>query len=90
MEKSVKLTLNAVSLQDPKLEEVRLKTETDPVLLKLKEVIVDGFPEHKANLDTALRDYWGIRDKLSIFDGLYHVRLQQDCHPDIAAKTSPR
>ncbi|QQP39119.1 Transposon Tf2-6 polyprotein [Caligus rogercresseyi] len=52
MEKSVKLTLNAVSLQDPKLEEVRLKTETDPVLLKLKEVIVDGFPEHKANLDT--------------------------------------
>ncbi|QQP51098.1 Transposon Tf2-6 polyprotein, partial [Caligus rogercresseyi] len=70
MEKSVKLTLNAVSLQDPKLEEVRLKTETDPVLLKLKEVIVDGFPEHKANLDTELRDYWGIRDKLSIVDGL--------------------
>ncbi|QQP37033.1 Transposon Tf2-6 polyprotein, partial [Caligus rogercresseyi] len=70
MEKSVKLTLNAVSLQDPKLEEVRLKTETDPVLLKLKEVIVDGFPEHKANLDTELQDYWGIRDKLSIVDGL--------------------
>ncbi|QQP51307.1 Transposon Tf2-6 polyprotein [Caligus rogercresseyi] len=56
--------------EDPKLEEVRLKTETDPVLLKLKEVIVDGFPEHKANLDTELRDYWGIRDKLSIVDGL--------------------
>ncbi|QQP49427.1 Uncharacterized protein FKW44_010102, partial [Caligus rogercresseyi] len=58
MEKSVKLTLNAVSLQDPTLEEVRLKTETDPVLLKLKEVIVDA------------PGLLGIRDKLSIVDGL--------------------
>ncbi|QQP54287.1 Hypothetical protein FKW44_007073 [Caligus rogercresseyi] len=75
-------------LKDPKLEEVRLKTETDPVLLKLKEVIVDGSQSTRQTGHRA-PGLLGIRDKLSIVTA-HHVRLQQDCHPDIAAKTSPR
>ncbi|TRY72420.1 hypothetical protein TCAL_09540, partial [Tigriopus californicus] len=62
-------TLNLV-VQDVQLEKIRHKTERDSVLVKLKKTIVQGFPEHKADLDVELRDYWKVRNKLTTIDGL--------------------
>ncbi|TRY71070.1 hypothetical protein TCAL_12980, partial [Tigriopus californicus] len=64
-----KFTLYSV-VQDVQLEKIRRKTERNSVLIKLKKTIVQGFPEHKADLDVELRDYWKVRNKLTTINGL--------------------
>lgn len=65
-----KFVINYVVTEDCKLAELKSETTGDPILRKLAEVIIDGFPEHKSTLDMELREYWGVRDKLSVVDGL--------------------
>lgn len=65
-----KFVLNSVTARDMKIEELKNQTMRDPILMKLKEVIVAGFPEHKHQLDPELHEYWGVRDNLSVIDEL--------------------
>ena len=46
------------------------KRETDPVLSKLKKVILIGWPESRSEVEPELQDYWNFRDELCICDGL--------------------
>ncbi len=62
-------TIQNVEGIDPMLEAVKLQTEEDQRLRKLKKVILEGFLS-KNLLDPELHEYWGIRNDLCVVDGL--------------------
>ena len=59
------------------LQELRLHAEQDQSYQTLKSVITEGFPDQKTSLPDLLKQYWSIRDHLSIDDDLivYGCRL---------------
>ena len=60
----------ASPMQDVILERVREASRTDETYQKVSEVVMNGFPEHKADLPSLVRPYWCVRERLSIDDGL--------------------
>ena len=58
-------------------DDIRLATTSDPTMIALSNAIEDGFPEDKASLPPAIRQFHQFRDKLSTFDGviLYQDRI---------------
>ncbi|XP_043234951.1 uncharacterized protein K02A2.6-like [Amphibalanus amphitrite] len=56
--------------KDAALTEVRAAAAADPELIALTDLILNGFPEHRSQLDPRLRPYWGVRDRLAVDDGL--------------------
>ena len=53
-----------------RLQELREASRNDPILNRLSEYILFGFPERRSNLHKDLHDYWSFRDELSLDDGL--------------------
>lgn len=45
-------------------------TAEDPVMIKLQDAVLDGWPATKAELPTDIRPYWNHRDEISCIDGL--------------------
>ena len=56
--------------KDAALTEVRAAAAADPELIAVTDLILNGFPEHRSQLDPRLRPYWGVRDRLAVDDGL--------------------
>ncbi|XP_041362042.1 uncharacterized protein K02A2.6-like [Gigantopelta aegis] len=54
------------------LEEIQQASETDTVMNQLKKIIVQGWPETKAEIQISVQDYFNIRDELTIQDGLVY------------------
>ena len=46
------------------------ETKNDPVLVKLKNTVLQGWPTNRKDLDSELTPYWNFRDEISIVDGL--------------------
>ncbi len=59
---------SAATNTDITLEKVKQAAEIDPVLVALRTVIREGFPNEKHNLPIALRPYWDARHQLAIDD----------------------
>ena len=59
------------------LQELRLHAEQDQSYQTLKSIITEGFLDQKTSLPDLLKQYWSIRDRLSIDDDLivYGCRL---------------
>ena len=57
-------------VSDSKLKTFEYETSIDPVMIKLKSVIRNGWPNSKSQLDNEIRCYWDYRDELSLHDGL--------------------
>ena len=51
------------------MSKIRHETENDMVLIKLRETVLQGWPQIKQNVDPCLREYWNFRDELSEMDG---------------------
>ena len=60
-----------------RVQELRDQAKRDGTYIQLKERILNGFPDHKNQLPEALRQYWQVRQGLSIEDDLilYGCRL---------------
>ena len=56
-------------ISDSRLRDIQQNTETDDTLQTLKAAILHGWPE-KSCLPTANRAYYGIRDELTVQDGI--------------------
>ncbi len=69
-------TLNRIGA-DRTLERVRVETDLDTALTKLKETIQQGFPEQKAGLDDDLKEFWGVRHELSVVDSLIMYKAER-------------
>lgn len=51
---------------DPVLEKIKSAAAIDPIMIKLKNQIIAGFPNDKDNVDIDLRPYWCVKDRLTI------------------------
>ena len=60
----------ASPMQNIILEKVRETSRADETYQKVIETVMNGFPEHKADLPNLVRPYWCVRERLSIDDGL--------------------
>ena len=59
-----------IQISKDKADEWKRETDSDPVLSRLREVVLNSWPENRAELAPELREYWNFRDELCIFDGL--------------------
>ena len=59
-----------IQISKEKADEWKRETDSDPVLSRLREVVLSGWPENWAALAPELREYWNFRDELCICDGL--------------------
>ena len=53
---------------DPRLREVQEAAANDSEYTALKKVILNGFPNEKANLPMEIRPFWHVRGKLAVDD----------------------
>ncbi|KAL8607946.1 hypothetical protein ACOMHN_005501 [Nucella lapillus] len=67
---SLEQAVYAVQFSTSRLEELQQKTDADSELSKLKDVIIEGWPDNAKELPKNLRDYWSCRDEMSVQDGL--------------------
>ena len=59
-----------IQISKDKADEWKRETDSDPVLSRLREVVLNGWAENRAELAPELREYWNFRDELCICDGL--------------------
>ena len=57
-------------ISDERLAEFKIATAKDPVLQKLKETIMQGWPSHRQLTSSTVLPYYNYRDELSVQDGL--------------------
>jgi hypothetical protein len=66
------LSGNQLSQADPNLgsvlEKIKCAAANDPVIVKLRNQIISGFPNDKCNLDSDLRPFWSVKERLAIDD----------------------
>ncbi|WP_419601948.1 RNase H-like domain-containing protein, partial [Thiolapillus sp.] len=60
----------AVQFTSDKLQELKQRTNADPELTTLRDIIIGGWPDRARQLPKNLRDFWSCRDELSVEDGL--------------------
>ena len=59
-----------IQISKDKAHEWKRETDSDPLLSQLREIVLNGWPENRAELAPELREYWNFRDELCICDGL--------------------
>ena len=64
-------------IEDATLSRVRNAARADPGYMELCETVLRGFPPQRSDLASELRPSWGIRDRLTVDDGVlvYGSRL---------------
>ena len=70
IEVMVHSVINNVPATPAKLSEIRVATANDDTLQGLQKVIMAGWPERIKSLPAEIREYWTIRDELTVADGL--------------------
>ncbi len=58
------------------LDRVREGTAQDPVLQQVAQYVHHGWPTHKSECDPRVHAFWGIRDDISMEDGLLFRNIQ--------------
>jgi hypothetical protein len=56
------------------LKELQEETRKDPVMQKLRHVILNGWPERKSHLSQSIQSYCDYREELTIHDELIFKR----------------
>lgn len=64
------LTTQDIRITTNTLQEIREHTQKDAVLQELIKVIQTGWPERKAEVTHQISPYFGVRDELSIYEGI--------------------
>ena len=57
-------------MSEEKLRKPQLGTANDAVLLNLKSVVLDGWPEYYCQIPDDLRLYWDFNEQISIYDNI--------------------
>lgn len=60
------IELSEPSVLDPVLEKVKSAAAVDPVMFELRELVLRGFTNEKANLSLPMRSFWAVRYQLAI------------------------
>ncbi|XP_062591098.1 uncharacterized protein K02A2.6-like [Saccostrea cucullata] len=70
LEAQVHMISNSIPMSDACLDRIRYETAQDSQLVTLTSIILNGWPEHLAQCPYSVREFWNIRDELSVVDKL--------------------
>jgi len=59
-----------IPFSQPRQKQLREETAKDSVLVKLSDIIMNGWPENKHELPACIHPYWEYRDELTVYDGV--------------------
>lgn len=62
--------IDTIPVSHEKVTLFQSEAKKDPLLMKLKDTVLQGWPTNKRDLDIELTPYWNFRDEISIVDGL--------------------
>lgn len=68
--------LHTLPIIEPKLEEFKAETKSDPALQDLMHIVQTGWPENKASTPPGARPFWKFHDEVT-----YHL-YQLPCIPE--------
>lgn len=57
-------------MSKPARQEIVAECSRDPEIVKLTQVIMDGWPNERKLLPDNLRKYWSFRDEMAVYEGL--------------------
>ena len=63
-------TIHSVKWSQDKLQELRFHTQQDNELGPLCQVVTNGWPEYVHDLPKCVRNYWSVKDSITVEDGL--------------------
>ena len=82
--------IDNLPVSDSKMEQLRNSTGTDPQLQDLTATIQDGWPNNRDACKPSTREYWNIRDELSVIDGIIfkgeRILVPQEMRPEMLQK----
>ena len=61
-----------VNVTEQRFKQIQVHSYQDEALQTLKSVILSGWPDLKAEVPVLIREYWNIRDELSVQDGMVY------------------
>ncbi|XP_026688729.1 uncharacterized protein K02A2.6-like isoform X1 [Diaphorina citri] len=61
--------IHSINVSDNKLEQIKVKTDNDPQLSRVKCCVLDGWPP-KNKVDDDLRQFYSFKDDLHLVDGI--------------------
>ena len=77
MEDEIKTMIHTIvktlPFSDERLNAIKESTNSDRDLKQLKKVIQEGWPSHKSNLPSEIRQYWNIQDEIHTTEDLMFV-----------------
>ena len=65
--------IKTLPFSDERLNDIKESTNSDRDLIQLKKVIQNGWPNHKSNLPSEIRQYWNIQDEIHTAEDLIFV-----------------
>ena len=73
MELAVHTLTNNLPVSETRKAEFKTATKSDLALQQVHKLIMNGWPKHINNVPQVAREFWKVRDELSIADGLLFV-----------------
>ena len=70
MDARIHSVLSSMPISDQKLKQIQSLTLSDPQCTTLSEVVLNGWPDRRADCPPELHDFWNYRDELSVIDGM--------------------
>ena len=64
------LIIENMPVSEEKLEQFKQETRKDPTLQKLKNTVLNGWPESKSQSDPELHGYWNFKEEITVCDDL--------------------
>lgn len=65
--------VHSINVSDEKLLEMKKAVEEDTVMMKLRDLVLSGWPKTKRSVPDDIKFYWNVRDDLFLEDGLIFV-----------------
>ncbi|XP_053376863.1 uncharacterized protein K02A2.6-like [Mercenaria mercenaria] len=70
LEYHVHTVMSTLPVSDSKMQLIRSATQSDSQMQHLSKVILDGWPNDRANCPSQVLEFWNYRDELSVIDGI--------------------
>ena len=86
----VHAVMSNLPISDRKMDMLRTATATDVQMQKLKQTVLDGWPDTRSDCHKLLLDFWNYRDEITFIDGILlkgtKVIIPKECRKEMLEK----
>ena len=86
----VHAVMSNLPISDRKMDMLRTATATDVQMQKLKQTVLDGWPDTRSDCHKLLLDFWNYRDEITYIDGILlkgtKVIIPNECRKEMLEK----